>query len=225
MSIVELRDVEKMYHMGEVDIPVLRGIDLTIKKGEFVSIMGPSGSGKSTLLHMIGALDRPTRGKVLVKGKEISKMDDNELATLRGRTVGFIFQSFNLIPRLTAVENVMLPMWFSGIDHHREKHAEGLLKKVGLGHRLNNKPSQLSGGELQRVAIARSLVNSPEVIVADEPTGELDSKTGNDIIKLLKKINEEGKTLIMVTHDTKIANTAHRKIHLLDGKITRISGS
>lgn len=223
MNIVELYKVEKKYHMGEVDIPVLRSIDLKIEKGEFVSIMGPSGSGKSTLLNMIGALDRPTRGEVLVKDRKLSQMDDDELAGLRGKTVGFVFQSFNLIPRLTAMENVMLSMWFAGIGH-REERAQKLLKDVGLGHRLHNKPTQLSGGESQRVAIARALANEPEIIVADEPTGELDSKTGSEIISMLKKINKDGKTLIIVTHDNKIAGIADRIVHLLDGKITKITG-
>lgn len=223
MNVAELRKVEKTYHMGEVDIPVLRDINLIIKKGEFVSIMGPSGSGKSTLLHMIGALDRPTRGEVFVKGEKLSNMGDDDLAELRGRTVGFIFQAFNLIPRLTAIENVMLPMWFADIGG-REDRAEDILKKVGLGHRLSNRPSQLSGGESQRVAIARALANQPEIIVADEPTGELDSKTGSEIMNLLRKINKEGKTLIVVTHDNKIAGMADRIVHLLDGRITRITG-
>lgn len=223
MSIVELRGVEKAYHMGEVDITVLRSVSLKIKEGEFISIMGPSGSGKSTLLHMIGALDRPTRGEVFVKGRKMSGMDDNELALLRGRTVGFVFQAFNLIPRMDALENVMLPMWFVGIDD-KEKRAEELLKKVALGHRLHNKPSQLSGGESQRVAIARALANGPEIIVADEPTGELDSKTGSEIMNLLKKINKDGKTLIIVTHDSRIAGEADRTVHLLDGRITKITG-
>ncbi len=223
MNIVELHKVEKKYHMGEVDIPVLRSIDLKIEKGEFISIMGPSGSGKSTLLNMIGALDRPTRGEVLVKDRKLSEMSEDELAELRSRAVGFIFQAFNLIPRLTAMENVMLSMWFAGIEH-REERARELLTKVGLGHRLHNKPTQLSGGESQRVAIARALANNPDIIVGDEPTGNLDSKTGGEIIGMLKKINKEGKTLIIVTHENKIASTADRVVHLLDGKITKITG-
>ena len=223
MNIVELRGIEKTYYMGETDIPVLRGVDLKIKKGEFVSIMGPSGSGKSTLLHMIGALDRPTRGEVFIKGEKLSSMDGDDLAELRGRTVGFVFQAFNLIPRLTSLENVILPMWFADTGGREEK-AKSLLKKVGLGHRLHNRPSQLSGGESQRVAIARALANQPEIIVADEPTGELDSKTGGEIMNLLKKINKDGKTLIIVTHDSRIAGEADRTVHLLDGRITRITG-
>ncbi len=220
MNIIDLQRVEKTYNLGEVSVPVLRGIDLKIKEGEFISIMGPSGSGKSTLLNMVGALDRPTKGEVMVKGRKLSHMSDDELAQLRGRTVGFIFQSFNLISRLSAVENVMLPMWFAEIGN-RERRAEELLKSVGLGHRLNNMPSQLSGGEMQRVAAARSLANDPDIIVGDEPTGNLDSKTGNEILSLLKNINKKGKTLVIVTHDNKIADMADRKIHILDGKITK----
>ena len=220
MNIIDLQRVEKTYNLGEVSVPVLRGIDLKIKEGEFISIMGPSGSGKSTLLNMVGALDRPTKGEVMVKGRKLSHMSDDELAQLRGRTVGFIFQSFNLISRLSAVENVMLPMWVAEIGN-RERRAEELLKSVGLGHRLNNMPSQLSGGEMQRVAAARSLANDPDIIVGDEPTGNLDSKTGNEILSLLKNINKKGKTLVIVTHDNKIADMADRKIHILDGKITK----
>ena len=222
-NIVELHKVDKTYHMGEVDIPVLRSIDLKIEKGEFISIMGPSGSGKSTLLNMIGALDRPTRGEIFVKDRKLSQMSEDELAELRSRAVGFVFQAFNLIPRLTALENVMLSMWFAGIEG-REERAQKLLKDVGLGHRLHNNPTQLSGGEMQRVAIARALANNPDIIVGDEPTGNLDSKTGGEIISMLKKINKEGKTLIIVTHENKIASTADRVVHLLDGKITKITG-
>ncbi len=223
MNVIELRGVEKTYHLGEVDIPVLRGIDLKIKEGDFISIMGPSGSGKSTLLHMIGALDRPTKGEVLVKNHKLSQMSDDELAHMRGRTIGFIFQSFNLIPRLSAMENVMLPMWFAEIGN-REHRANELLKSVGLGHRLTNMPSQLSGGESQRVAIARSMANGPDIIVGDEPTGNLDSKTGTEILGILRKINKEGKTVVLVTHDTKIGDMANKKIHILDGRITKGSG-
>jgi len=193
--VVELRNVDKHYQLGEVDLHVLKNINLKIQRGEFVSITGPSGSGKSTMLNMIGALDRPTKGKVLIDGKDVSKMDDNELAMVRGKKIGFVFQTFNLIPRFTAVENVMFPMWFAGKDNKEERAIE-LLKKVGLGHRLNNRPSQMSGGERQRVAIARALANNPELIVADEPTGNLDSKTGKEIINILcnsytRKINSK----------------------------------
>ena len=219
-NIVELRDVSKRYAVGEIETEVLKKVNVEIEEGEFISIAGPSGSGKSTMLHMIGALDRPTSGKVLIKGEDVAQMNDDELAMLRGRTVGFVFQTFNLISRLTALENVILPMIFSGIDHGRKEKAEELLKKVGLGHRINNKPTQLSGGERQRVAIARALANEPEIIVADEPTGNLDSKTGETIIDILREINKgEGKTLIIVTHDEKVAKTAKRRIEILDGAI------
>ncbi len=218
--VVELRNVDKHYQLGEVDLHVLKNINLKIQRGEFVSITGPSGSGKSTMLNMIGALDRPTKGKVLIDGKDVSKMDDNELAMVRGKKIGFVFQTFNLIPRFTAVENVMFPMWFAGKDNKEERAIE-LLKKVGLGHRLNNRPSQMSGGERQRVAIARALANNPELIVADEPTGNLDSKTGKEIINILCELNKEGKTLIIVTHEKSIASIAKRKVELLDGRIVR----
>lgn len=222
-DIVELKSVSKSYMMGEVESQVLKGVSLSIREGEFASIVGPSGSGKSTMLHLIGALDRPTSGTVFVKNEDISEMSDDDLAELRGSTIGFVFQSFNLISRLSAAENVALPLMFSkknnsGSQSKKDK-AEELLKKVGLGHRLNNRPSQLSGGEKQRVAIARALVNDPDIIVADEPTGNLDSETGKAVIQMLKDINDEGKTLIIVTHDDKIAKSAERRIKILDGRI------
>ena len=222
-NIIELNNVSKSYMMGEVESQILKDVSLSIKEGEFASIVGPSGSGKSTMLHLIGALDRPTSGTVLVKNKDVSKMSDDDLAELRGSTIGFVFQSFNLIPRLSAAENVALPLMFSKKNNTNSQtnkvKAEELLKKVGLGHRLNNRPSQLSGGEKQRVAIARALVNDPDVIVADEPTGNLDSETGKTVIQMLKDINDEGKTLIIVTHDDKIARSAEKRIKILDGRI------
>jgi putative ABC transport system ATP-binding protein len=222
MNIVELQNVKKTYTLGEVDLHVLNGISLKVRKGEFVSIIGPSGSGKSTMLHIVGALDRPTSGKVLISGRNVSLMDDNELAVLRGRTIGFVFQAFNLIPRLTALENVMLPMWFADMgEERRAKRAKSLLEQVGLSKRLDHVPAKLSGGERQRVAIARALANDPEIIVADEPTGNLDTKTGESIIKILKSINTNGKTLIIVTHDNKIAKIGSRIIRLIDGKIVK----
>jgi putative ABC transport system ATP-binding protein len=200
-----------------VKIDVLKGINMKIDKGEFVSIIGPSGSGKSTMLNMVGALDRPTTGEVLIDGKKISALNDNELAHIRGEKIGFVFQLFNLVPRLSALENVTLPMWFRG--HIDEERAKEVLSEVGLGNRLHSKPNQLSGGERQRVAIARALANSPEVIVADEPTGALDSKTGTEIINILKKIHREGNTLILVTHDSKISAQAERIVKIMDGSI------
>ncbi len=217
MNAVELKNVSRVYDLGEIQVEVLRNVSIKIKKGEFVSIIGPSGSGKSTLLNMIGALDRPTTGEVLIHGKHISQFDDNELARLRGERIGFVFQLFNLIPRLDATENVKMPMWFQG--RSSEDKAVKMLKEVGLGHRLKSKPSQLSGGERQRVSIARALANNPEIIVADEPTGALDSKTGEEIIKLLKKIHREGNTLILVTHDPKISKQAERIIKIKDGMV------
>lgn len=217
-SIIKLQGVEKTYKMGNTQIYALRDINLLVEKSEFLSITGPSGSGKSTLLHVIGALDRPSRGKIFVDGKDVSKMSDNQLAAIRGRKIGFVFQSFNLIPRLTALENVMLPMWFAGFENREEK-ARKLLNEVGLSHRISNKPNQLSGGESQRVAIARALANNPEIIVADEPTGNLDSKTGSEIIELLRGIHEKGATLILVTHEMKLAEMADRQIRMKDGSI------
>ncbi len=218
MHVVELVNVEKTYQLGEIELNVLKRITVRIKKGEFVSIVGPSGSGKSTVLHLIGALDRPTKGKVLIDGKDISKLTDSELAVIRGRKIGFVFQTFNLIPRMSALENVMLPMWFAGKDNRRERAAH-FLKLVGLEKRMDHTPNRLSGGERQRVAIARALANDPEVVVADEPTGNLDSKTGEEIVKLLKDIHKHGNTVILVTHDKKVASMAQRTINIKDGKI------
>lgn len=217
---VMLKGVKKLYMMGDTEIAALCGIDLDIKKSEFVSITGPSGSGKSTLLHIIGALDRPTHGKVMIDGRDVSGMNDSQLAEIRCRKIGFVFQSFNLIPRMSALENVMLPMWFAGFENREEK-ARKLLEEVGLGDRINNKPAQMSGGQQQRVAIARSLANNPEIIIADEPTGNLDSRTGSEIIKLLHDVNDKGATLILVTHEMKIAGLADRQIYIKDGMIVK----
>lgn len=215
---IELKHVKKKYTLGEVEIEVLKGVNLRVDEGEFVSIMGPSGSGKSTMLHLLGALDKPSEGSVHIDGTDITSMNDNQLASIRGKKIGFIFQSFNLVPRLSSLENVMLPMWFADTGGRKEK-AEKLLEKVGLSHRKNNLPSQLSGGERQRVAIARSLANDPKIIVADEPTGNLDSKRGSEILDILTEIHEEGGTLIIVTHDTRIAKKAERRIMMMDGRI------
>jgi putative ABC transport system ATP-binding protein len=220
VSILKLEDVSKTYHMGKVSVPVLKHINLEIEKSEYVSIMGPSGSGKSTMMNLVGALDRPTEGKVFLNGKDISKLSDDRLATLRQKTVGFVFQQFNLIPRLTTLENVELPMWFAGVPKGvRIKRARDLLKQVGLGDRLRHKATELSGGQMQRVAIARALANKPEIILADEPTGNLDSKSGEEIAKMLNKLDEEGKTIIIVTHDPMMAKMARRIISLKDGEI------
>jgi putative ABC transport system ATP-binding protein len=220
MDVIRLEDVEKTYIMGKVKVHALRGVDLTIKKGEYVAIMGPSGSGKSTLMNQVGALDRPTKGKVFIEEHDISKMSDNELAKIRRENIGFVFQQFNLIPRLTAIENVELPMWYAGIPKiKRIKRAAELLKLVGLGDRMKHRPAELSGGQMQRVCIARALANNPDIIMADEPTGNLDSKSSEDIMKILEKLNKEGRTIIMVTHEEEYAKRAERTIYIRDGRI------
>lgn len=209
--------------MGEVKVDALRGLNLDIKTGEFIAVMGPSGSGKSTALNAIGCLDVPTKGKIYLDGHDISKLSESDLAQIRGRKIGFVFQQFNLIPTLTAIENVMLPMTFQGkTKEYRLERGEFLLKLVGLGDRMHHRPSELSGGQQQRVAIARALSNDPEVILADEPTGNLDQKTGREIMGLLADLHEkEGKTIIMVTHDKNVAQHAGRIELLTDGKIKR----
>ncbi|MEM4245512.1 MAG: ABC transporter ATP-binding protein [Candidatus Nanoarchaeia archaeon] len=217
-SIIELRDVWKIYKMDSVEVPALRGVDMDIRRGEFLVVLGPSGSGKSTLLNAIGCLDTPTRGTILLDGQDISKLDESHLAQIRGRKIGYVFQTFNLIPSLSALENVALPMTFQRVPREqRIKKAKELLEKVGLGHRVNFKPAQLSGGERQRVAIARALINDPEVILADEPTGNLDSKTGVEIMSIMEKLNKEGKTIIMITHEAYLTKYAHRVCFLKDG--------
>ena len=219
--VIELEDVWKIYTMGDVDVAALRGLSLKIFRGEFVSIMGPSGSGKSTAMNMVGCLDVPTRGRVLLDGTDISKLSESDLAQIRGRKIGFIFQTFNLMPGLSALENVMLPMTFQSVPKDkREKKAKELLEMVDLGKRLNHRPTELSGGQQQRVAIARSLANDPAVILADEPTGNLDQKTGKEVMEMLSSLHcKEGKTIVMVTHDTDIAKYAERSIKIKDGVI------
>ena len=220
-SIINLKDVWKVYKLGNVDVPALRGLSLDIKEGEFVAVQGASGSGKSTALNSIGCLDIPTRGTVYLDNNDISKLDESTLAQLRGKKIGFIFQTFNLIPSLNAMENVMLPMMFQGVSKNkREERAKQLLGIVGLSHRLNHKPAQLSGGEQQRIAIARALANDPDVILADEPTGNLDSKNGKEIMELLRSLHEkQHKTIVMVTHDDNLARYADRIIHMSDGRV------
>lgn len=214
---IQLTDVWKVYPQGNVT--ALRGISLQIQPGEFVALMGPSGSGKSTLLHLFGALDRPTQGRVELNGTDLSTMSENSRADWRNRSVGFVFQMFNLVPTLTALENVELPMLFSGVSREaRRARARGLLEKVGLGERLHHKPSELSGGEQQRVAIARALANDPQIILADEPTGNLDSESGRQILELLKQLSAEGKTILLVTHNPEAAAYAQRIIKLRDGR-------
>ncbi|MEE9564495.1 MAG: ABC transporter ATP-binding protein [Candidatus Hydrothermarchaeaceae archaeon] len=220
MDVIRLEDVDKTYIMGKVKVHALKGVNLSIEKGEYVAIMGPSGSGKSTLMNQVGALDRPTKGRVFIEEHDISKMSDNELAKLRRENIGFIFQQFNLIPRLTAIENVELPMWYAGIPKiKRVRRAAELLKLVGLGDRMKHRPTELSGGEMQRVCIARALANNPDIIMADEPTGNLDSKSSEDIMEILEKLNKEGRTIVMVTHEDEYAKRAGRTIVIRDGKI------
>jgi putative ABC transport system ATP-binding protein len=217
---IELKNVHKVYPMGEVSVPALRGINLTIHPGEFVAIMGPSGSGKSTLMHLLGCLDLPSDGVVQLDGKDITKLDEDTLAQIRGKKVGFVFQTFNLIPTLTAQENVELPLFFQGVPREKRRaRAAELLGKVGLDGRLHHKPAQLSGGERQRVAIARALANDPEIILADEPTGNLDSESGKAILELLAQLHREGKTIILVTHNPEAAAYAQRIVRIRDGRL------
>lgn len=222
-TLIKLDNVWKIYEMGEVKVEALRGLDLTIHQGEFVAIMGPSGSGKSTAVNMVGCLDVPSKGRVFLNGQDISKMSESNLAQIRGRTIGFIFQQFNLLPNLSALENVALPAFFQSVEEvSRLDRAKKLLDLVDLEDRMDHKPTELSGGQQQRVAIARSLANDPPVILADEPTGNLDSKTGIIVMDFLKKLNkEEGKTIIMVTHDANVAKKAQRTILLKDGKVVQ----
>jgi len=219
-SVIELDDVDKTYKMDEVEVPVLKNINLKIKKKDFVSIMGPSGSGKSTLLQMIGALDSPSAGKVLIDGIDLSKLSEIEIARTRGKKIGFVFQTFNLYPTLNALENVELPMIIMEKNKaERKKRAMHLLELVGLKERAGHLPSQLSGGERQRIAIARALANDPSFILADEPTGNLDSKTGKEIMNIFVRLNDEGRTLVVVTHDMNIASHSKHIIQIRDGKI------
>ncbi len=223
-AILEVQSVKKSYSMGKVVVPALRGVTFSVKEGKFLTIFGPSGSGKSTLLHLIGGLDRPDEGEILIEGLNILELGDNELAELRLRKIGFVFQFFNLLPRLTALRNVELPLSIAGIPEKEAlQRARETLKLVGLEARVNHKPSELSGGEQQRVAIARALINNPKIVLADEPTGNLDTKTGWEIVQLMRRLNnEKGQTFVVVTHDPHIAEVAHRIIHLKDGLIEGI---
>ncbi len=220
MKVITLRDVTKIYRLGKTDFKALDGISLEIRKGEFISIMGPSGSGKSTLLHIMGCLDRPTSGEVYVLGKDVRKLSDNELANLRNRKIGFVFQLYYLLPNLTALENVEVPMIFAGLPKEkRVKRAMQLLKLVGVDDVHDHKPVELSGGQRQRVAIARALANDPEIILADEPTGALDIESAEVVMNIFKKLNKEGKTVVIITHDPKVAAYAERIVVIKGGKI------
>jgi putative ABC transport system ATP-binding protein len=223
-AIVETVNLKKTYLLGKVPVEALRGVNLKVENGDFLAILGPSGSGKSTLLNLIGALDKPTQGKMLIEGVDISTLNDNQLADLR-RRIGFVFQFFNLIPRFTAVENVELPMSIADVNRaSRRKQAENLLETVGLKERMNHKPAELSGGEQQRVAIARALANNPKFLLMDEPTGNIDSKTANELMDLIKRLNEDKSvTTIMVTHDQRLAGQAKRTLQMFDGLIVQES--
>lgn len=218
--IIELKDIKKEYKIGTEEIHALSGVTLNIFKNEYVALMGPSGSGKSTLMNMLGCLDSPTSGEYILNNLSVAKMSDNELAEVRNKQIGFVFQTFNLLPRSTTLENVMLPLVYAGIEKStREEMAKKVLEQVGLGNRMSHKPNELSGGQRQRVAIARALVNNPAIILADEPTGNLDSKTSVEIMGLFEDIHKNGNTIILVTHEEDIAMHAHRIVRLKDGRV------
>jgi putative ABC transport system ATP-binding protein len=220
IPIIQLEDIQKSYFMGKQALPVLKGVSLTILKNEYVALMGPSGSGKSTLMNILGCLDTPTDGAYILNGKDVSKMPDDDLADVRNLEIGFVFQQFNLLPRLTAVENVALPLVYAGVPRReRLERAMNVLEKVSLTDRSSHKPNELSGGQCQRVAIARALINNPSLILADEPTGNLDSKTSNEIMDIFTAIQAAGNTVVLVTHEEDIANYAYRIVRLRDGII------
>jgi putative ABC transport system ATP-binding protein len=222
MSLIRLQNISRLYQMGAETIHALRDVSLEIERGEYVAIMGPSGSGKSTLMNLVGCLDSPSSGKYELNGTDVSEMDDNELAEVRNREIGFVFQTFNLLPRASALQNVELPLIYAGVQgKERSQRARGALDKVELSTRMGHRPNELSGGQRQRVAIARALVNNPSILLADEPTGNLDSKTGAEIMALFARLHEAGNTIVLVTHEADIAAFAHRTIHLRDGQVEK----
>src|SRR5258706_1791467 len=220
MALIETRDLWKTYRMGEEEIHALRGVSIEIDRGEYVAIMGPSGSGKSTLMNLIGCLDTPSKGSYVLNGQEVARMDDNELARIRNEEIGFVFQTFNLLPRASALNNVALPLVYAGVPAaERDKRAKAALDKVELTSRMTHRPNELSGGQRQRVAIARALVNNPSILLADEPTGNLDSKTGAEIMALFQRLHKTGNTIVLVTHEPDVAAFAYRTIHIRDGQV------
>ncbi len=220
MALIETVDLWKSYQMGDEQIHALRGVSIQIERGEYVAIMGPSGSGKSTLMNLIGCLDTPSKGSYLLNSKQVSQMDDNELARIRNEEIGFVFQTFNLLPRATALRNVELPLVYAGVSaKEREQRAKSALDKVELSTRMTHRPNELSGGQRQRVAIARALVNNPSILLADEPTGNLDSKTGVEIMGLFERLHAAGNTIVLVTHEPEVAAYARRAIHIRDGQV------